>query len=134
MRWQDQGPSNWSRHVRPRVGSIYGDCKQVEVTREILEMAIRALEGTTGMCILAADWNVEPAQVKAWLGQINPNWEVIAPPQDTCFTAAGSSKIDCFVGTRVAAGLTGEVNVHQTALCTHKVVTMTIKVAGEEWA
>ncbi len=115
------------------VGSIYGNCDDEGMTRAILAEAVRVMEGQEGLAIIGADWNITPTTARQWIQGINPSWEVVAPPGDTCFTAAGSSKIDFFIMNRAAAGLLVGVQAHQTALRTHRVVTVEIQVHGEVW-
>ncbi len=102
----------------------------------MMSNTIARMQGRPGTKVTGADWNSTVEEFREWLQEEGGEWEVVAPPTDTRFTARGiSSRINFFIVNKVAKGLLQGVEVFQvearfTPLRMHKVVSLTLLVQG----
>ena len=73
------------------VASIYGNCDDAGETRDIMRKAMDAMQEDNGVQVIGADWNASVEEVKSWVEEDGPGWEVVYPAEDTCFTGAGGA-------------------------------------------
>ncbi len=73
------------------IASINGNGEDLADTRDILKATMARMQGFEGLQVIGADWNASVEEVTEWLREEGQEWEVVALPEDTCFTAGGGS-------------------------------------------
>ena len=118
-----------------RMWSIYGSDRDSAITAQLVEDIVKASPADTPL-LLGGDFNVQPAVAAEWLAAY-PGLHVVRPLVPTCRSGGAESVIDFFVVSTALMHLLGPVDVLPSAVATHSIVRLPLRVAGgqkiEEW-